>query len=105
MAFDLQREFKTTALAAAVQVITGRPPFIERYDTYNNILLDQDQIKKSQDYLTKLIEGEPGEVRIDVRPVIMPVLWRKYWPLVVGIPGGLILLGIVLPRLVRKRKK
>lgn len=92
------REVQTQAFAMLVSYITGRYPTIERYGDYNSIILDSDQIEKAQDYLTDLIEGEPGEVRIEVNNIIFPVLLKKYWPWLVGIPAGLVTVGFLLRR-------
>lgn len=104
MAFDFEREIKTSAITVMVKNVTGKPAYVNRQDTYNEILLDEDQIRATQDYLMRLMEAEPGDVRIDIKQILIPVVWRKYWPLLIGIPGGLIFLGFVFPKMFKRKK-
>jgi hypothetical protein len=97
------REIKTQAYAAAITALTGKYPEIIRTDETNYIELYPDQVEKAQEYLISMIEAEPSDVQINVKPVIVPVVLKKYWPWLVGIPSGIVLLSFILGRIGKRR--
>ena len=92
----LNRELKTQGIALLIYGITGEYPEIEKYDTYNEIKLSSEQVEQAQGYLLKTMSAEPGEIRIDAGQIINPVLFKKYWPFILGVPAGMLLLGVML---------
>lgn len=92
----VDRKVQTQALAVYILYKTGRYPTIERHEGYNQIILDSDQIEQAKEYLTELMESGPGEVRIEVNNIILPVLFKKYWPWLIGVPVGLTAIGFML---------
>lgn len=85
------RETKTLALSLLIQHYTGSKPIIERHDDYNEIILTPEQIKIMQDSLSQ--KHDPGNVRLDWKPVIVPWMIKNYGIAVVASILVLVLLG------------
>jgi len=94
----LTKETKTLALYALIVQYTGEAPTIKRYDTYNQILLTQSQNKKLENVLDNWWSKDPSDVRINVAPIILPVIIKKYWGWAAGVFGLGTLIGIGIAR-------
>lgn len=99
----VEREALAQALAVGVSVLTGRYPKVTRYAERTLIELYPDQIEKAQGYVTEWLESKPAEVQIDVRPVLIPVFLKQYWPWLAGASVTMVLLGVVIGRAFSKK--
>jgi len=87
------RTLKKTVWITALATITGEDPIVKEYDTYTDIILTDSQVQFLKEKLTKWDQSDPGEVRINVKPVLLPWVVKKYWPWAVGAVVGGFLLG------------
>lgn len=84
MANPLIREAKTQALNLLIKNYTGEFATIKRYSSYNQILLNSNQNYKLQGIVEDWWNDEPSDVRVNVAPVLVPIIIKKYWPWAVG---------------------
>jgi hypothetical protein len=92
---NLGREAKAQALAFAIQLVTGQPPIIDRQADYTEISFTPEQAEKLQDVLSAWQSQEPGEVRINIKPVVLPYVIKKYGLYLAAAVLGGVLLGRV----------
>ncbi len=86
------RNLKKTSWVTAINMITGEEPIVNEYDDHTDIEFTPSQVKFLQNKLTEWEKADPGEVRVNVKPVIVPWAVKKYWPWAVGsIVAGFIL--------------
>jgi len=93
---ELSRTLKTNAISLFLYSITGESPVIEKYPDYNQLVLSNEQKEKLRQILTEFMAREPGEIRMELQPIILPVLLKRYWPWLAGISAGALLLGLFL---------
>lgn len=86
------REVKTAAISAAVLAYTGKAPIITRFPDYNEISFSPDQAAALQSVLASWHDSAPGEIRINIKPVLVPFYFKKYWPYLAGV----LLVGLAL---------
>ena len=87
------REMKTQALATLIDYYTGSRPVIDRYEGYNDILLTKEQAKLLQGKIDDLASSAPGDVRFNVKPVIIPYVIKKYGVYALGVMAAGFILG------------
>lgn len=92
------KNLKTNAISVFLAFVTGENPIIEKHPEFNEILLTENQIKILREKLTDFLERAPGNVRMNLNPVFIPVVIKKYWPWVVGISAGVLALGFILKK-------
>ena len=86
------RQVKSTAYKTAIRMVTGEDPIVTEYDTYTDIAFTDYQVQFLKDKLTQWDKSEPGEVRINSKPIILPWVVKKYWPWAIGaVVGGYVL--------------
>lgn len=73
--------------------VLGQKPDYEVQDDYVRLYWAPDQVKKATDRYGKLVEAEPGEVRVDLAPVVMPYYTKKYLIFALGALAGAFFLG------------
>lgn len=79
------KELKTNGIALLIYSLTKTFPRVIKYSDYNEIVLNEKQIAASRQYLSELINSEPGPVRIvGTAQVILPEIIKKYWPYAAG---------------------
>ena len=98
---EAQRELKTTAINALVNYYTNEPATVTRYDGYNEIHFSPAQAKRLRALLDQWMKSEEGDIRINVKPVLLPWIIKRYGIYVISGLGGLLLLG----RLTQRRYK
>ena len=91
-------EAKTQAWALFIKSVTGKYPKIERKEEYNKIILSDSQVRDLQKYFTEAMSTGPTDVRINLNPVLAPVILKKYLPWFIIVPLGLITIGGLLKR-------
>ncbi len=89
------RQIKTTAWKTAIRMVTGEDPIVDEYDEYTDIRFTDYQIQFLKDKLTEWNKADPGEVRIDYKPVILPWVIKKYWPWAAGAVATGFVLGML----------
>lgn len=75
---------KTALWSGAIQAVSGEPPIVTEQDGYTNIDFTPGQIKFFRAKLDNWAAGDPGEVRINYKPVLAPWAIKKYWPWAAG---------------------
>jgi hypothetical protein len=95
----LTTEGEVQAKASAIWLITGVYPDIERTENKVIIRLKPEQITKMRSRFRELLDSKPSGVEVDLKPVLLPVLWEKYWPYVIGIPAGILALGFIFGKI------
>ena len=95
---DAKRAVKVTAYSFLIKQITGEDPIVTDYANYTQIDFTDSQIIKLQEHLRKLHDGEPTDVRLNVRPIFQPFYLKRYAPWLAGLAGGGFFLGWLLKR-------
>lgn len=94
----LGREAETQAWGLFIFALTGDYPQIIRHDDRNQVIMNQDQLIKLQNYFSKWLEAKPSHVQVNLSDVISPVLLKKFMPWLVATPIVLLALGGILGR-------
>ncbi len=76
-----------TALATALSPIAGSMPTVTGHGDYYEITFDQVQEDRVAEWIKSQLNKEPGPVRVDAGGVATKVIFRQYWPWIVGIAG------------------
>jgi len=71
------RELRVLAWSALFRQLTGSPPIVTSYPEYTQIAFTGDQQGKLQAEIEKIIAREPGDVRVDIMPVITPIMLKR----------------------------
>lgn len=92
MAPSPQRVIKSQGLALAIKAATGENPTVTDYPDFSELTFDEDQVKRLRQKLKSALSAAPGDVRVDLAPVITPVVLEKVIPLaVIGLLGAYVL--------------
>jgi len=79
------RQLKAQAIALLIYTLTKTYPRIINYTDYIEIQLTEKQILAAREYFYEILTSKPGEVRIvGTSKILLPELWRKYWPWALG---------------------
>jgi hypothetical protein len=83
------RVLKSQGLAFAIKTATGENPTVTEYPDYSELTFDEDQVKRLKTKLRDALKpGAPGDVRVDLAPVVVPVVLEKVAPIaIIGIVG------------------
>jgi len=86
---------KARTIAYAIQQYTGVKPRVVFLDDYAQISFAAEDQKRLSAYLLNELNKKrsPGDVRIDYRPVISPVITRKAMPYLLGAACAGLILG------------
>lgn len=93
-----EREARAQVIALAISSVMGGYPNVNREPETTVISLKPEQLKKAREYLSNWLRSGPSDVRVDIKPVVVPVILKQYWPLIVGIPVGAGVIGYILGR-------
>lgn len=78
---DIETIAKATATAAAMERILGVKPELDIRDDHVRLFYYPSDLEKAQNSFRVMIDRkEPGPVRIDYLPIVLPVLVKKYFP-------------------------
>jgi len=100
----IKREGTTQGLMLFIKSVTGETPFVNREGDTNNIMWRPGQADKMQAYFENLVYGKkkkdekPLGVKLDVKPVVLPILLRRVAPWILVYSLSLFLIGRFLPR-------
>jgi hypothetical protein len=93
---------KTQAASYALQSLLGSPPVISYSDTQGIISFTPEQSAKLRELMTaKMTDNTPTDIKINLLPALMPLLFQGGLPIL----GGLVLLGYLLGISGNKRRK
>lgn len=92
------KTIKTNAISLFLLAITGAQPEIIKYPEYNELVLSNNQNQIIRELLNKMLSADPGNVRINLKPIITPIVLRRYWPWLAGVGAGVLILGGILKR-------
>lgn len=90
---SVQRLAKETAVSLAIRALTGEYPDVVNTDTYTQINFTPGQVAILQGTLDEWSSKEPGDFRINYKPVLVPYYVKKFVPWAVGAALGLFLIG------------
>jgi hypothetical protein len=100
MGANLTTVAKTQGIAYAFQSIIGSAPIVTYSDTQGVISFTPEQGAKLREYITaKMADNTQSDLKLNLLPVVLPILLEKAVPLV----GGILLLGFLIGR--KKRRK
>lgn len=71
------RELRVVGYTALFRQLTGKNPIVTTYPEYTQISFDAAQQKTLQDQIEKMISKEPGDVRVDIGPVVTPIMIKR----------------------------
>lgn len=94
------RELKTQAYVLLIEQITGTAPIVKRFTTYNQIDFTAEQKVKLTAYIERQMKREPTDVRINVQPILNPIILKRMW---VWIAGGT-LLGFLGGKFIKRKR-
>jgi hypothetical protein len=92
------RNLKTEGIALLVQYYTGERPIVKYHDDYNEISFTPAQATQLRSIIEKWESAEPGEIRVNVRPVLLPWVIKRYGLIAAGLFAGGALLGYLTKR-------
>ena len=84
---------KSQGLAFAIKTATGENPIVTDYPEYSELSFDPEQVKRLRAKLRSALSAAPGDVRMDLSPVVIPVVLEKVAPLAIAGLVGAYLLG------------
>ena len=70
---------KVLALTSLIFAYTGEWPKVQYFPDYTEISLTPTQIDMTKEVLYNFLSRDPGRIRINVKPVIIPVIVKMYW--------------------------
>ena len=69
------------AYATAIQLAIGSEPITEEAADHIRIRFTPDQRKRLQAFIESQMKKGPGDVRVEISPVLMPILFKRLLPL------------------------
>ena len=95
---SLQTRLKAQGLALAIRTATGESPLVSDFSDYSELTFDPEQVKRLRVKLRGALDsamkpGEPGDVRLDPTPIVLPVVLEKVLPVVLLSALAIYLLG------------
>ena len=88
---------KATIYSVFIEKITGEKPILQDKGNYVNIVLSNSQEKTMQALLENKIDSkQESDVRVDLKPVLSPIIIKKALPIGIGILVGGYILGKIL---------
>ena len=76
---ETKRAIKVAAIIYIVEQYTGQSPIVEEFPGYTYIKFTPNQIEKLQQILKNWMDAAPGEIRVDVQPVLLPFFLKRWW--------------------------
>lgn len=94
MAAELRVQLKAEAMQFALLKMTGIEPDIEYKEDYARIYWTPEKLLQMQNWISNRMEAEPtGDVRIDFKQIMLPVIAKKAWPYGLGAVGAGFVIG------------
>ncbi len=87
-----QTRLQAEAIAAALVLVTGERPLLRTDGDSITVVFTEAQKLKLQDLLKDWLETPQGNLRVEVAPVVMPVVLRRIAPWLFGAAGGVLAL-------------
>lgn len=78
------RIIKSQGLSLAIKAATGESPSVFDYPEYAELSFNPEQVKRLRQKLRSALSAAPGDVRIDMAPVVVPVVLEKVAPLAIA---------------------
>lgn len=78
------RVLKSQGIAFAIKTATGENPIVSDYPDYSELAFDPEQVKRLREKLRGALSAAPGDVRVDLAPVVVPVVLEKVAPLAIA---------------------
>lgn len=78
------RILKSQGIAFAIKTATGENPIVSDYPDYSELAFDPEQVKRLREKLRGALSAAPGDVRVDLAPVVVPVVLEKVAPLAIA---------------------
>ena len=89
---DFSRKVKAEALSFLIRIYSGQAPIITEHADYTQIDFSPEQAKLLRNQLTAWQDMAPGDIRINVKPVIVPYVLKRYGPFIaIGLMGAVLL--------------
>ncbi len=70
---------KVLGITSLIFAYTGEWPKVQNYKDYTEISLTPTQIDMTREVLYNFLSSDPGRIRINIKPVILPVIVKRYW--------------------------
>ena len=97
IALNIKREAIIQGWNVWITAVTGTKPIIERTQNGANISWQAGQAKKMENYLNNAMSSKPSKddmnVSVKLSPVLVPLIFKKYWPYMAVFSTTLILIG------------
>ena len=78
-------QLSSQILSAAITAATGETPTISTYPDYAELTFTQDQASRLSDkLLQQLNDNSPSPIRVNIAPVVLPAIVKKYGLYVAG---------------------
>ncbi len=90
---DIISAARALAIRKGVRKLTGAEPEVELKDDHVRIYFAPDELRIAQEWFKTNMNKEPGEVRMEVGPVVTPYFLKKLVPYAIGALAISFLLG------------
>jgi len=98
---SVKTQVKAESIAIALSQIVGSKPIITYYSDHAEINFTPEQRIKLRSYLDMKLKstGEDNDLKINFEPVLIPILFKKVAPYIIG----LIAIGYITGKTSKKR--
>jgi len=73
------------ALQVALTPIAGSAPIFTNYGDYCSLSFTPEQEERVSEWILMQLKKEPGPVRVDTAGIALKVIFRQYWPYMLGL--------------------
>jgi len=81
VALSIGTRTKAFAYATALRLAIGSEPVMEEAADHIRIRFTPEQKKRLQAFIESQMKKGPGDVRVEIAPVLMPILFKRLLPL------------------------
>jgi len=93
---DIETIGKSKLIQAGLQKLLGIKPTLDIRDKYVRVFYPPDKLKMAQDNFKKVVEKEPGKIRVEIAPIVTPYYVKKFLPHSLTLLGTGYLVGKIL---------
>ena len=98
----IDRTVKVEGISQLINLFFGSRPIVDKYSDYTEINFTKEQQEQIEDLLNRWYDAEPGEIRINVKSILLPFYLKKFMPWLIGGAAVSVLTGFLLSKTVGK---
>jgi hypothetical protein len=93
MAASFGAQAKAAAYSTAIYLAIGSSPIVEEKQDHIRIRFTPDQQKKLRDFIELQMKKAPGDVRVEIAPILMPIFLKRILPFAGAALAGIFMWG------------